>query len=49
MDPIISTVRREPFDDPGWSFELKYDGFQCIADTANGRVLSKNRNPHEAL
>jgi bifunctional non-homologous end joining protein LigD len=42
--PIIPTVRKDPFDDPTWSFELKYDGFRGIADTVRGRMLSKNRN-----
>jgi bifunctional non-homologous end joining protein LigD len=44
MNPIIPTIRREPFDHPEWSFELKYDGFRGIADTINGRMLSKNQN-----
>src|ERR1700736_6390397 len=46
MDPIIPIVRRDPFNDPAWSFELKYDGFRGLADTVNGgRMLSKNLNP----
>jgi hypothetical protein len=44
MDPIIPLVRREPFDDPAWLFELKYDGFRGIADTIRGRMLSKSKN-----
>jgi len=44
MNPIIPVVRREPFDDPGWAFELKLDGFRCIADTINGRLLSEQGN-----
>ena len=44
IEPIIPVVRREPFDDPGWLFELKWDGFRGIADTVNGRMLSKNKN-----
>src|SRR5215510_8443377 len=42
MNPIIPTIRRDPFDDPEWTFELKYDGFRGIADTVQGRMLSKN-------
>jgi hypothetical protein len=26
--PIIPIVRREPFDDPAWLFDLKLDGFR---------------------
>jgi len=44
MDPIIPIVRKEPFDHPGWAFELKLDGFRCIADTLDGRLLSKHQN-----
>ena len=42
--PIIPTARREAFDGPEWTFELKFDGFRAIADTVNGRVLSKRGN-----
>jgi ATP-dependent DNA ligase len=41
---IVPTVRREPFDHPEWSFELKFDGFRGIADTIDGRMLSKRGN-----
>jgi hypothetical protein len=44
MQPIIPVVRQEPFDDPTYLFELKLDGFRGIADTVNGRMLSKNGN-----
>src|SRR5437588_7936884 len=44
IQPIIPVVHREPFDDPQWLFELKWDGFRGIADTVNGRMLSKNNN-----
>jgi hypothetical protein len=44
LAPIIPTIRREPFDDPAWPFDLKLDGFRGIADTVAGRMLSKNGN-----
>ena len=50
--PIIRTARREAFDGPEWTFELKFDVFRAIADTVNGRLLSKRGNrmsPFEAL
>jgi bifunctional non-homologous end joining protein LigD len=49
MNPIIPVVRKEPFDDPGWAFELKLDGFRCIADTLHGRLLSKQQNRMKRL
>jgi len=45
MDLIIPIRRKEPFDDPAYLFELKLDGFRGLADTVNGRMLSKNLNP----
>jgi bifunctional non-homologous end joining protein LigD len=45
--PIIPAVRREPFDGPEWTFELKFDGFRGIADTLNGRMISKRGNRME--
>ncbi len=44
LQPIIPIIRREPFDDPAYLFELKLDGFRGLADTVNGRMLSKNGN-----
>src|SRR5947209_1542760 len=32
------------FDDPGWVFEDKYDGFRMIADIRQGRVTLYSRN-----
>jgi hypothetical protein len=42
--PIIPIRRREAFDNPAFLLELKYDGFRALADTVNGRMLSKNAN-----
>jgi bifunctional non-homologous end joining protein LigD len=42
--PIIPTIRKEPFDGEEWLFDLKLDGFRGVADTINGRMLSKNGN-----
>jgi len=41
MDLIIPIRRAEPFDDDAWLFELKLDGFRGLADTIQGRMLSK--------
>jgi len=44
MNPITPITRKNPFDDPAYLFELKYDGFRGLADTINSRILSKNKN-----
>ncbi len=30
-DPMLATLAAEPFDDPGWVFEPKWDGIRAIA------------------
>jgi bifunctional non-homologous end joining protein LigD len=39
---INPAPRAEPFDDGGWLFELKFDGFRAAADTVRGRLISRN-------
>src|SRR5262244_514619 len=31
VQPMLAEPRSDPFDDPEWLFELKYDGFRAIA------------------
>jgi bifunctional non-homologous end joining protein LigD len=38
--------RAEPFDDPEWLFELKYDGFRALAYVEFGRCTLYSRNGH---
>ena len=42
--PITPTARREAFDGPEWTFELRFDGFRALADTVNSHMLSKRGN-----
>jgi bifunctional non-homologous end joining protein LigD len=44
LAPIIPVARKEVIESPGSVYELKLDGFRGIADTINGRMLSKNLN-----
>ena len=45
--PIIPTRRKEPFDDPAWLFDYKYDGFRavCYVQQGRGRLVSRNDKP----
>jgi hypothetical protein len=45
MTPIIPAIRREPFDDPAWLFDLKLDGFRGLADTIRGAMLWPQGEP----
>src|SRR5262252_4145727 len=42
IQPIIPTWRKEPFDDPEWLFEFKYDGFRglCYLEPGRCRFIS---------
>lgn len=43
MLTLINPIQRaEPFDNPDWLFELKFDGFRAAADTVRGRLISRN-------
>ena len=46
VQPIIPTWRKEPFDDPEWLFEFKYDGFRglCYFEQGRCRFVSRNGN-----
>ena len=37
VQPIIPTWRREPFEDPEWLFDFKYDGFRGLCYIEQGR------------
>jgi ATP-dependent DNA ligase len=46
VQPIIPTWRKEPFDDPEWLFDFKYDGFRvlCYLEQGRCRLISRNGN-----
>jgi ATP-dependent DNA ligase len=44
VEPIIPTWRKEPFDDPVWLFEFKYDGFRGLCYLEQGRCRFVSRN-----
>ena len=44
LQPMLATLTDGPFDDAGWIFEDKYDGFRMIATVQNGKVMLYSRN-----
>ena len=44
LQPMLATLTDAPFDDPGWIFEDKYDGFRMIAEIRRGKVALYSRN-----
>ena len=50
VEPVLLTLRREPFDDPAWLFEPKYDGYRgllyvtrqgCYFRSKRGNILKQ--------
>ena len=44
LQPMLATLTDAPFDDPGWVFEDKYDGFRMVAKIEGGKVTLYSRN-----
>ena len=41
---MLATLTDAPFDDPGWIFENKFDGFRMVAEIRSGKVALYSRN-----
>jgi bifunctional non-homologous end joining protein LigD len=44
LQPMLATLTDAPFDDAGWVFEDKYDGFRMVAKIKGGKVTLYSRN-----
>jgi bifunctional non-homologous end joining protein LigD len=44
MRPMLATLVSGPFDRPGWIYEIKWDGYRCIAEITTGAVRLYSRN-----
>jgi len=46
IQPMLATSTEQPFDDPEWLFEIKWDGYRAIVFIENGstRLVSRNHN-----
>ena len=47
IHPMLATSVDEPFDDPEWLFEIKWDGYRAIAFIAKGKVRLVSRNQND--
>jgi len=44
MKPMLATLVNEPFDDPGWTYEVKWDGYRALGFVKKGDVELLSRN-----
>jgi len=44
LPPMLATLIDKPFDDEGWSYEIKWDGYRALAYLQKGKVELRSRN-----
>lgn len=44
LKPMLATLVNEAFDEPGWLYEVKWDGYRVLAFMQGGNVELKSRN-----
>lgn len=44
IKPMLATLVSEPFDDPDWQYEVKWDGYRALAFINQGEVELLSRN-----
>jgi len=44
MKPMLATLVNEPFDDPDWVYEVKWDGYRALGFVKKGDVELLSRN-----
>jgi len=44
MAPMLATLSDKPFSDPGWLFEIKWDGVRALAWIENGKLTLRARS-----
>jgi len=49
IKPMKATLVDAPFDDPGWIYEIKWDGYRAVAivDAGTAKLISRNNLPFD--
>ena len=43
LEPMLATLSEQPFSDPNWLFEIKWDGVRALARIENGTLKLQSR------
>jgi bifunctional non-homologous end joining protein LigD len=49
FEPMMATRVDEPFDDPHWWFEVKWDGYRAVLAAEGGRIRARSRRGLDLL
>jgi bifunctional non-homologous end joining protein LigD len=44
LEPMLATLVDKPFDEEGWLYEVKWDGYRCLAFLKGDEVELRSRN-----
>jgi bifunctional non-homologous end joining protein LigD len=44
LKPMLAVLVNKPFDNPGWQYEVKWDGYRAVAFLNKNKVELKSRN-----
>jgi bifunctional non-homologous end joining protein LigD len=47
IQPMLASIAEDPFDNPNWLFEIKWDGYRVLSFIDNGRVRMVSRNQND--
>jgi bifunctional non-homologous end joining protein LigD len=47
IQPMLASIADDPFDDPNWLFEIKWDGYRVVSFIENGKVRMVSRNHND--
>ena len=48
LSPMLLSQPKRPFTEEGWTLELKYDGWRCLAEVNAGKVRLQSRRGNDA-